>query len=32
MVWGSAESRAKAVQDGLVAAESREAFLRNPMC
>ena len=26
MVWGSAESRAKAVQDGLVAAESREAF------
>jgi D-3-phosphoglycerate dehydrogenase len=26
MVWGSAESRAKAAQDGLVAAESREAF------
>ena len=26
MVWGSAESRARAAQDGLVAAESREAF------
>ncbi len=26
MVWGSAESRARAIQDGYVSAESREAF------
>jgi len=26
MVWGSAESRARAIQDGLMAAESRDAF------
>jgi D-3-phosphoglycerate dehydrogenase / 2-oxoglutarate reductase len=29
MVWGSAESRARASQDGYTAAESREAFFAN---
>ena len=30
MVWGSAESRARAIQDGYMSAESREAFFSQP--